>query len=198
MLSREFVDAYVGAFPDSLVRYRDLAAQPPALVDEQWISANFTPPDLRTAAMRAALSESDQLIDELLAADLVVIGAPMHNLGIGTLLKCYIDQVARAGRTFMFTPGGPRGLVTGKRLVAITTRGGDYSGPLAALDFQEPYLRTMFAFLGITDVRFMSCNGMDSGNRDGALAAARQTITALVDGISDVTSAQYAEVAVGG
>ncbi|NTU78376.1 MAG: FMN-dependent NADH-azoreductase [Chloroflexales bacterium] len=198
MLSREFVDAYVGAFPDSVVHYRDLAAQPPTLVDEQWITANFTPSDLRTTAMQSVLGESDVLIDELLAANLVVIGVPMHNFGVGTLLKCYIDQVVRAGRTFKFTPDGPRGLVAGKRLVVITTRGSDYSGPLAALDFQEPYLRTMFTFLGITDVSFISCNGMDSGNRDGALEAARQTITALVADIGNISLTSHPESAVGG
>jgi FMN-dependent NADH-azoreductase len=198
MLSREFVDAYVGAFPDSVVRYRDLAALPPTLVDEPWIAANFTPADLRTAAMRATLGESEMLIDELLAADLLVIGVPMHNFGVSTLLKCYIDQVARVGRTFAFTPSGPIGLVTGKRLVVIATRGSDYSGQMAALDFQEPYLRTLFAFLGITDVSFISCNGMDAGDRDGAIAAARQAIAALVADTGAVLPAEYAAAAVDG
>lgn len=182
LIARTFVEAYVQTFPDSTVRYRDLAAQPPALVDEPWIAAAYTPPQLRTPEMCAVLATSDGLIDELLAADLLVIGAPMHNLGVCTLLKSYIDQVVRAGRTFQFTAEGPRGLVAGKRAVVITTRGSSYSGPLAAFDFQEPYLRTLLGFLGIDDVTFISCNGMDSGNRERALAEARQMIAALVDG----------------
>lgn len=193
LLSREFVDAYVHAFRDSTVVYRDLAAQPPALVDEPWIAANFTPPELRTPEMRAALGASDVLIDELLAADVVVVGAPMHNFGVCTLLKSYIDQVARVGRTFQFTPHGPRGLIPNKRVVVITTRGSDYSGPMAALDYQEPYLRTLLTFLGITDVTFVSCNGMDSGNRDQALDAARQTIAAMVQAMEGVTPAPQLE-----
>jgi FMN-dependent NADH-azoreductase len=163
------------------VAYRDLAATRPALVDEPWVAATFTPPDLRTPEMYAALAESDALIDELLDADVIVIGVPMHNFGVCTLLKCYIDQVVRVGRTFQFTPTGPRGLVAGKRVVVITTRGSDYSaGPMAALDFQEPYLRTLFGFLGVEDLTFISCNGMDSGNRERALAEAHQTIAAII------------------
>jgi FMN-dependent NADH-azoreductase len=180
LLSREFVDAYVQAFPGTSVTYRDLAARSPSLVDEAWITANFTPPELRTPAMRAALAASDVLIDELLAADLVVIGAPMHNFGVCTLLKCYIDQVARVGRTFEFTPSGPRGLIPDKRVVVFTTRGSDYSGPMAVLDFQEPYLRTLLSFLGLADVTFVSCNGMDAGNREAALEAARHSIAAII------------------
>lgn len=179
-LSREFVDAYIQAFPDTRVSYCDLAAQPPPLVDEAWITANFTPPERRTPAMRAALAASDTLIDELLAADLVVIGAPMHNLGVCALLKCYIDQVARVGRTFEFTPSGPRGVIPNKRVVVITTRGSDYSGPMAALDFQEPYLKTLLNFLGLADVSFVSCNGMDAGNREAALEAARNSMAAII------------------
>jgi FMN-dependent NADH-azoreductase len=180
LLSREFVDAYVQALPGTSVTYRDLATQSPALVDEAWITANFTPPELRTPAMHAALAASDVLIDELLAADLVVIGAPMHNFGVCTLLKSYIDQVARVGRTFEFTPSGPRGLIPDKRVVVITTRGSDYSGPMAVLDFQEPYLRTLLSFLGVADVTFVSCNGMDAGNRESALETARHSIAAII------------------
>lgn len=197
MLSREFVETYVRVFPDSVVQYRDLAAQPPALVDEAWVAASFTPPDRRTEAMWATLSESEMLINELLAADLVVIGVPMHNFGISTLLKCYIDQVVRAGRTFQFTPNGPLGLVGGKRVVVISTRGSDYSGPMAAFDFQEPYLRTLLAFLGVSDVSFVSCNGMDAGNRDEVLSTARQTIASLIANAVERESTTYAERALG-
>jgi FMN-dependent NADH-azoreductase len=197
LLSRELVDACAQAFPDSAVIYRDLAAQPPALVDEPWIAATFTPPELRTPAMHAVLGPSDLLIDELLDADLVVLGVPMHNFGVCTLLKSYIDQVVRVGRTFQFTPGGPRGRIPNKRVLVITTRGSDYSGPMAALDHQEPYLRTLLSFLGVTDVTFVSCNGMDAGNREQALDAARQSILAIVEDLRGSLPAQREQALAG-
>lgn len=177
VLSRECVDAIAQALPACALCYRDLAAQPPALLDEAWIVANCTPVALRTAEMAAALRESDALIDELLAADVVVFGVPMHNFTISTLLKCYIDQVVRAGRTFQFTAHGPQGLLGGKQAVVVTTRGSDFSaGHLAGLDFQEPYLRSVLGFLGFDEVRFITCNGMDMGNRERAMREARVAI----------------------
>jgi FMN-dependent NADH-azoreductase len=198
LLTREFVAAYVHDFRESVVVYRDLATQRPALVDEQWVAANFTPPELRTPEMHAVLGPSDALIDELLAAELLVIGAPMHNFGISTLLKSYIDQVVRVGRTFQFTPEGPRGLIPNKRVVVFTTRGSDYSGPMAAFDFQEPYLRTLFSFLGMTDVTCVNCNGMDMGNREQALDVARQTIVTLVANTRGMPIVPHLEQALAG
>jgi FMN-dependent NADH-azoreductase len=184
LLTREFIDAFIQVLPDTGVIYRNLAAQPPALIDEPWITAAFTPPSLRTPEMCDLLHESDVLIDELLAADLIIIGAPMHNFGVGTLLKCYIDQIVRAGRTYEFTPAGPRGLVAHKRVVVVMTRGSDYSGAaMAALDFQRPYLTALFSFLGIEDVTFISCEGMDAGKREQSMEAARRAIPLIVSRI---------------
>jgi FMN-dependent NADH-azoreductase len=196
LLTRELVNTLVQASPDSTVVYRNLAAQPPAHVDEAWIAAAFTPPELRTAEMETVLDASDTLIDELLAAELIVIGVPMHNFGICSLLKCYFDQIVRAGRTFQFTAHGPRGLVTGKRVVVVMTRGSYYSNsPMAALDFQQPYLKTLFGFLGVEDVTFINCDGMDLGNRDQALAEARQAIQMLVAEFVETQGAQLELVA---
>jgi FMN-dependent NADH-azoreductase len=96
-------------------------------------------------------------VDELLDADVIVIGAPMHNFNIPTSLKAYIDQIARADRTFAYTANGPEGLAKGKKLFVITARGGLYGpgSPAEALNHQTPYLKTFFAFLGITDVTFI-------------------------------------------
>jgi FMN-dependent NADH-azoreductase len=186
VLSRALVDAFVQALPESEVRYRDLAAQPPALIDEAWIAANCTPEVLRTAEMAAALHESDALIDELLAAELLVIGVPMHNFTVSTLLKCYIDQVVRAGRTFQFTAHGPQGLLGGKQAVVVTTRGSDFSAShMAGLDYQEPYLRSVLGFLGFDEVRFITCNGMDTGDRERAMQEARVVMEEAVAEVAE-------------
>jgi len=181
LLTREFVEAFAQASPDTSIVYRNLVAQPPALIDEPWIAAAFTPPEMLLPEMQSVLAMSDALIDELFAAEVIVIGVPMHNFGICTLLKCYIDQIVRAGCTFQFTAHGPRGLVTGKRVVVMMTRGSDYSSsPMADLDFQQPYLKTVFGFIGIEDITVIVCDGMDTGNRDQALHGARQAIHAIV------------------
>src|ERR1700737_5084961 len=99
-LSRAFVDVWKQNHPQDTVIYRDLGHQPPPHVDEAWIGSAYTPPDARTIELKEAVRVSDQLIDELLAADLIVLGAPMHNFGISSSLKTYLDQIIRVGRTF--------------------------------------------------------------------------------------------------
>lgn len=186
VLSRELAAALVQALPECELQYRDLAAAPPALIDEAWIAASYAPEAQRTPEMSATLQESDALIDELLAADVVLFGLPMHNFTISTLLKCYIDQVVRAGRTFQFTAHGPQGLLAGKQAVVMTTRGSDYStGYMASLDFQEPYMRTLLGFLGFDGVHFITCNGMDAGNRERAMQEARAAMQTVVAEVSE-------------
>lgn len=126
-------------------------------MDEAWIAGAFSPPDQRTPALEAALKISDELIDELVAADIHVSGAPMYNFSISSVFKAYVDQVARVGRTFTITQNGYEGLLKNKKALVITARGGSFAQgtPLAQYDFQEPYLRTLFAFLSITDVSFI-------------------------------------------
>jgi FMN-dependent NADH-azoreductase len=116
------------------------------------------------AAQAAAQALSDALIAELKAADVIVIGAPMYNFGIPSTLKAWFDHVLRAGRTFRYTEAGPEGLVTGKRAIVVESRGGFYSeGPLQALDSQEPHLRTLLGFIGITDVTFVRAERLAFG-----------------------------------
>ncbi|MEL6323109.1 MAG: NAD(P)H-dependent oxidoreductase [Pseudomonadota bacterium] len=128
---------------------RDVADGLP-LVTERWVQANFTPEADRTAEQRETLALSDSLIDELEAADLIVIGAPMYNFGVPAALKAWIDLVARARKTFEYTANGPKGLLQGKRAVIITATGGVPVN--AEVDFATPYLRHALAFIGITDV----------------------------------------------
>jgi FMN-dependent NADH-azoreductase len=122
-------------------------------------------------------------MDEFLAADTVVIGAPMYNFTISTQLKAWIDRIAVRGKTFSYTENGPQGLAGGKRVIIAVARGNIYSpgAPAAAFDFQEPYLRAVFGFIGISDVEFVRAEGINFSpeHRTAALASAREAAAAL-------------------
>ena len=164
-VSRELTHAYatnwLTSHPGGHVIRRDLALAPPTVVDSAWIAASFTPDADRQPHHRARLSESEELLRELETADEYVIGVAMHNFGIPSSLKLWIDQIARAGRTFSYGAGGPRGLLLGKKATVVIASGGAYEAgtPMAAYDFTEPYLRTVLAFLGVTDVTFVRAGG---------------------------------------
>jgi FMN-dependent NADH-azoreductase len=160
--------------PGSRVVTRDLARDPLPHLDGDFLGGMGRAPADRDAPQAAALARSDALIDELLAADVVVIAAPMHNFGIPSALKAWIDHVARAGRTFRYTAAGPEGLLQGKRAILVLSRGGVYTrGPMLRLEFQESYLRGVLGFLGITDVRVIRIEGMALGADVAAAAVAR-------------------------
>lgn len=152
------------------VDYRDLAAEPLP----HWL------PNPDTASEGALRDEA--VLQQFLEADIVVLGAPMYNFSITTQLKAWLDRVMVAGRTFRYGPNGPEGLAGGKRVIVASSRGGIYSsGPAAAMDFQEPYLRAAFAFIGITDVEFVRAEGVAMGeeSRDAALRQAHAVIGGL-------------------
>jgi len=180
-LVHSFLEAYTMARPDSVVVERDVGREPPPHLTEGVIGAYFTPPDYWSEDQKVAIALSNRLVDEFLAADLVVIGAPMHNFGMSSGLKAYIDHIVRAGRTFAFSPEGPVGLAKEKKIVVITSRGSDYSqgSPLAALDHQENHLRSIFGFIGATDITFMHCQGtaVSEEARKVAIANAKSHIS---------------------
>jgi FMN-dependent NADH-azoreductase len=155
--------------PGARIVERDLVAVPVPHLDPCFVEA--------IAARRPedpALYLSDRLADELLWSDVLVIEAPMHNLGIPSVLKAWIDHVARAGKTFRYSSAGPVGLASGKQAVLVLGRGGSYSdGPAKALDFQEPYLRAFLGFLGINDVETIDIDGVARGAERRAQAIAR-------------------------
>ncbi|HAG76366.1 MAG TPA: FMN-dependent NADH-azoreductase, partial [Thauera sp.] len=126
------------------------------------LGALFTPADQRTPEQAVRVAESDALIAEVQAADVIVIGVPMYNFGISTQLKNWIDAIARAGVTFRYTESGPEGLLKGKKVIVAFARGGRYRGTPA--DTQTPFLQTVFAFLGMTDVRFVYAEGLNMGD----------------------------------
>ena len=158
---------------------RDLGRNPIAPLDGSRLGALGTPSEARTEEQAAIAAESDALIAELKAADVVLIGAPMYNFTVPSQLKSWFDHVARAGVTFRYTAAGPEGLLTGKRAIIVTTRGGRHRG--APQDHVVPYVETMLAFLGIKELELVYAEGLAIGERERAssLAAAEARIDAL-------------------
>jgi FMN-dependent NADH-azoreductase len=158
---------------------RDLLAANLPHLDDTILGAFFTPADQRTPEQVAIDARSIELIKELQAADVIVIGVPLYNFGISTQLKAYFDQIARAGVTFRYTANGAEGLVTGKKVYITAARGGKYLN--TPNDTQTPYLKTFLGFLGMTDVEFIYAEGLAMGpdSATAALAGARESIAAL-------------------
>jgi FMN-dependent NADH-azoreductase len=149
-LTARFAEEWKKNHPEGEVKYRDLSTTALPQITDDW-GATYVDESKLTPAQRSYLSASDSLIEELHAADTVVIGAPMYNFSISSLLKAWIDQIVRRGKTVDFRAEGPRGLLGGKEVVVITSRGGSYEkdSPTAHFDFQEPYLRAVFGFIGL-------------------------------------------------
>ncbi|RCJ40743.1 FMN-dependent NADH-azoreductase [Nostoc minutum NIES-26] len=184
-LSYEFITSWKDTHPGDTVIYRDLGHNPVPHVDESWIAAAFTPPEARTPELVEAIKVSDNLVDEFLAADRYIFGVPMYNLNIPSTFKAYIDQIVRVGRTFTFDENGYKGLVdSSKKVLIVTARGGAFSPgtSFAAYDYQEPYLRAIFSFVGLTDITFIYAENLNSGDdaRQQSLAAAKDAIAQAV------------------
>jgi FMN-dependent NADH-azoreductase len=166
-------------YPDATVTIRDLARNPLPHIDEDFAIATRSVAGARTDRQHAMLERSDALIDELFAADAVVIAASMINFGVPSTLKTWVDHVVRPGRTFRYTKGGSQGLLHGRRAILVLARGGIYSsGPLRSFEHDESYLRSVLDFIGITDVQTIAVEGMALGPEvaeravDGALRRA--------------------------
>jgi FMN-dependent NADH-azoreductase len=184
-LTAEITTAWKKATPDLTVTYRDLALAPPDhLTGELMKVVKFRNLDDLNDRQKQELALTDTLVDEFLAADVVVIGAPMYNFSIPTQLKAWIDRIAQPGKTFRYTEKGPVGLAGGKKIIIASSRGGVYSTneAMRALDHQESYLRTVLGFFGITDVGVIRAEGVAMGPepREKALTAARDEIERLI------------------
>jgi FMN-dependent NADH-azoreductase len=148
-------------YPEAKVVVRDLAENPPPHVGRDFVSGLHAQPEELTRNQSVAVALSDALIAELSAADALVLAVPMYNFGPPSTLKAWIDHVVRAGRTFSYSANGVEGLVKGKRAILVLARGGVYSeGPYKPFDFQEPYLRAILGFIGITDVEVVDVAGV--------------------------------------
>jgi len=165
--------------PAASLTVRDLARTPHPALDEPALQALFTPAEQRTPEHHARVAQDDALIAELQAADVVVLGVPMYNFGVPAGLKNWIDAISRAKVTFRYTEKGPEGLLTGKKVYVVLTRGGQYRNTPA--DSQVPYLKTLLTFLGMTDVSFIYAEGLAMGPQaeQAALASAQDQIDAL-------------------
>ena len=187
-MTREFVEQWKQAHPDDTVTYRDLGRHPVPHVDEPWIAAAFTPPEQHTPELRDAIHLSDQLVDEFLAADVYVIGVPMYNFSVPSGFKAYIDQIVRVGRTVAFEPDDTanvfKPLVLGKKMFIVEARGDSGfqpGGRYAQMNHHDPYLVTVFGFMGITDITFVHVENDEYGGQKLAesIAQARTKIAEL-------------------
>jgi len=178
-LVARYAERLAAADPGLRLVRRDLGRDPVAPLDGGRLAALATPPAARSPAQAAIAAESDALVEELRSADVLVIGAPMYNFTVPSQLKSWFDHVARAGITFRYTAAGPEGLLRGKRAVLVTTRGGRHAG--APEDHVVPYVRTMLAFIGITELEVVYAEGLAIGERErhDSLAAAEARIDAL-------------------
>jgi FMN-dependent NADH-azoreductase len=183
-LANELVEQLRAANPGATLTLRDLTANPHPALDESTLGALFTPAEGRSAEQHARVALDHALIEEVKAADVIVIGVPMVNFGITSQLKSWIDAIAKAGLTFQYTANGPVGLVQGKKVYAVLTRGGVYRDQPG--DTQVPYLRTLLGFLGMTDVEFIYAEGLAMGPdaEAKALASARAEIARIADGVA--------------
>jgi len=184
LIGAEFVAAWRRAHPGTMVVERVLSADTMPHLTQATLAAVATPVESRSAAQQTAANFADALIAEVEAADVIVIAAPMYNFTISSTPKAWLDHIARAGRTFRYTANGPEGLLRDKTVFVTTARGGFYraDSPAMALDFQEPYLRAILGFLGLTDVTFVHAEGLniDPDTAARGLAEARRLVAELL------------------
>ncbi|MCY1404500.1 FMN-dependent NADH-azoreductase 1 [compost metagenome] len=177
-LSREVVDAWRAAEAGLQVTYRDLAADAISHLSAASLVAAGTPAELRDAAQKHEAALGETSIEEFLAADAIVIGAPMYNFTIPSQLKAWIDRIAVAGQTFRYTEAGPEGLCGGKKVVIVSTSGGMHAGQATGVAHEE-YLKLLFGFIGITDIEIVRAEGLAYGDdvRSKAMSAAHSQIS---------------------
>lgn len=184
-LTERIVAQWRATHPGTVVEYLDLAIDAPNHLNADSLGFRAGPnAGGLSEVQRRENAISERLVSQFLAADVVVVGAPMYNFSVPTQLKAWIDRVAQAGRTFTYTEKGPQGLAGGKTTIIASSRGGVYSSnpAMAGLDYQEDYLKTVFGFFGITDIQFVRAEGVAMGEaaKAQALDSANVSIKALV------------------
>jgi FMN-dependent NADH-azoreductase len=165
-LTEKFAETWKKENPSGEVIERDLATTFLPLITDEWTHAAHSDPLGLSSAQRETLAVSDKLIEELFAADTILIGAPMYNLTVSAPLKAWIDQIVRIGRTVLYSATGPEGVLKNKKVVVVTSRGGAFrrGTPTAQYDHQEPYLRHIFGFIGLTDITFIHAENQKPGD----------------------------------
>jgi FMN-dependent NADH-azoreductase len=186
-LSAAFVDQWKSLHPGATIVGRDLNATSLPPISAEWVAAAYTPEAARTPQQKTLLALSDTLIAELQRADEYVIGVPMHNFGVPSVLKLWIDLISRVGKTFSYETGTPKGLLVGKKATFLIATGGIYDPQtqMASFNFVEPYLRSVFGFLGVT-ATFVTAGGtaaLNSGqDRDAFLAPHLESVRSHAQG----------------
>jgi FMN-dependent NADH-azoreductase len=188
-LTGQFAEDWKSLNPTGRIVERDLSDGTIPYLSEAWIEAAYTPESDRTTAQRGLLALSDMLIDEIFAADVILLGIPMHNYSVPASFKAWIDQIARAGKTFSYTNQGPKGLIPSqKKVVAVLSRGGVFAAESAqgAMDFQVSYLRQVLGLVGLTDVTFVHADRQSMGGQATQLATdkAMQQMSSVVGGFA--------------
>ncbi len=188
-LTGKFVEEWRKEHPEGEVIERDLVTTSLPNITDEWVQAVHADAATLTPEQKEVLATSDALIEELRQADEIVIGAPMYNFAIAAPLKAWIDQVVRAGQTVLWSAAGPKGVLQGKKVYVITSRGGAFrpGTPTERFDHQEPYLRHILAFIGLTDVTFIHAENQKPGEQgEIARAAAIAQIQQLAADASGV------------
>jgi FMN-dependent NADH-azoreductase len=164
-LTGRFAEAWQHEHPQGKVIHRDLTTTTLPHITDEWVQAVHSNPATLTPEQKQVLHVSDTLVDELVQADTIVIGAPMYNFAISAPLKAWFDQVVRVGKTVLFAASGHEGILKGKKVFVVTSRGGAYRAgtPTERFDYQEPYLRHILAFIGLTDVTFIHAENQKPG-----------------------------------
>ena len=183
-LTAQIVAKWQASHPGTTVDYLDLATNAPSHLSADSLGFRMPPGTAELSDVQKSENAiSEALVSQFLAADVIVVGAPLYNFSIPSQLKAWIDRVAQVGRTFKYTEKGPQGLAGGKTVIVASTRGGVYSTSEGgrAMEHQESYLQTVFGFLGITDVRFVRAEGLAMGEaaKAQALASAEVEILAV-------------------
>lgn len=159
-LGNAIVEKLAEQYPGSTVKLRDLVVQKYPHLEESHLNAFFAPAENPTPEYKEATQHSDEAIQEVLEADVIVIGVPIYNFNIPSALKAWLDHLVRAGKTFSYQTGRPEGLVKNKKVYLAIASGGVYSdGPMKSYDFAEPYLRAVLGFIGITDITTFRAEG---------------------------------------
>lgn len=178
-LANALAERLLAAKPGAKLTRRDLALTPHPVLDEAALQALFTPDEQRTPEQAVRVALDDALIAEIQAADTVVLAVPMYNFGVPAQFKNWIDAIARARVTFQYTANGPEGLLKGKKVYVVLTRGGKHRD--TPHDSQVPYIKTVLGFLGMTDLQFIYAEGFAMGPEaaDAAVAQAQAEIEAI-------------------
>ena len=189
-LTGRFVEAWQQEHPDGTAIERDLATTALPHITDEWAHAVYSDPATLTTEQKLVLQLSDELVEELVQADTILIGAPMYNFAIPAPLKAWIDQIVRVGKTDLFAAGGPQGILKGKKVYVVTSRGGAFrpGTPTERFDYQEPYLRHILAFIGLTDVTFIHAENQKPGEQAEIAKAA------AIAQIRDLASARTSSV----